>query len=196
MKIETYQYPHSSFLALEKDMGIIVQMIMKNDRLKKLLYYTTKDCLDRPKLSKMQTNSLFGEQIKIIPKLYVDNSVLNYIIVSFDNFVPNRTNPEFRDNIIEFDIICHYDQWHLKDFELRPYKIAAELDSMFSEQHLTGIGKLEFNGANQILLTDEYAGLCITFRAIHGEEDKKFMPNPMDEEAFIENFDAIFNEDN
>lgn len=195
MKIETYTYPKSSFLALEKDMGIIVQMIMKNDRLKKLLYYTTKDCLDRPKLSKMQTNSLFGEQIKIVPKLYVDNSVLNYIIVSFDNFVPNRTNPEFRDNIIEFDIICHYDQWHLKDFELRPYKIAAELDSMFSEQHLTGIGKLEFNGANQILLTDEYAGLCITFRAIHGEEDKKFMPNPMDEEAFIENFDAIFNED-
>jgi hypothetical protein len=84
-------------------------MIMKNDRLKKMLYYTTKDCLDRPKLTKMQTNSLFGEQIKIIPKLYVDHSVLNYIIVSFDNFVPNRTNPEFRDNIIEFDIICHYD---------------------------------------------------------------------------------------
>ena len=196
MKIETYTYPKSSFLALEKDMGIIVQMIMKNDRLKKMLYYTTKDCLDRPKLTKMQTNSLFGEQIKIIPKLYVDHSVLNYIIVSFDNFVPNRTNPEFRDNIIEFDIICHYDQWHMKDFELRPYKIAAELDSMFSGQHLTGIGRLEFNGANQILLTNEYAGLCITFRAIHGEEDKKFMPNPMDEEAFIENFDAIFNEDN
>ena len=196
MKIETYTYPKSSFLALEKDMGIIVQMIMKNDRLKKMLYYTTKDCLDRPKLTKMQTNGLFGEQIKIIPKLYVDHSVLNYIIVSFDNFVPNRTNPEFRDNIIEFDIICHYDQWHMKDFELRPYKIAAELDSMFSGQHLTGIGRLEFNGANQILLTNEYAGLCITFRAIHGEEDKKFMPNPMDEEAFIENFDAIFNEDN
>ena len=195
MKIETYTYPKSSFLALEKDMGIIVQMIMKNDRLKKMLYYTTKDCLDRPKLTKMQTNSLFGEQIKIIPKLYVDHSVLNYIIISFDNFVPNRTNPEFRDNIIEFDIICHYDQWHMKDFELRPYKIAAELDSMFSEQHLTGIGKLEFNGANQILLTNEYAGLCITFRAIHGEEDKKFMPNPIDEEAFIENFNAIFNED-
>lgn len=194
MKIETYTYPKSGFLALEKDMGIIVEMVMKNERLKKMLYYTTKDCLDRPKLTKMQTNSLFGEQIKIIPKLYVDHSVLNYIIISFDNFVPNRTNPEFRDNLIEFDIICHYDQWHMKDFELRPYKIAAELDSMFDNQHLTGIGKLEFNGANQILLTDEYAGLCITFRAIHGEEDKKFMPNPMDEEAFVENFDAIFNE--
>jgi hypothetical protein len=31
------------------------------------------------------------------------------------------------------------------------------------------------------------------YRAVHGEEDKKNMPNPLDEEAFIENFDAIFN---
>ncbi len=88
------------------------------------------------------------DYIKIVPKLYVDNSVLNYIIVSFDNFTTNRTNPEFRDNIIEFDIICHFDQWQLKDFQLRPYKIAAEIDSMLDGQRLTGIGKLEFLGAN------------------------------------------------
>jgi hypothetical protein len=114
-------------------MNIIVDRIMKNDRLKKMLFYTTRDCLDKPKLTSEETISLFGKQIKIVPKLYVDGSVLNYIIISFDNFTGNRTNPEFRDNIIEFDIICHFDQWHMKDFELRPYKIAAELDSMFND---------------------------------------------------------------
>jgi hypothetical protein len=31
---------------------------------------------------------------------------------------------------------------------LRPYKIAAEIDSMFNDRYLTGIGKLEFVGAN------------------------------------------------
>jgi hypothetical protein len=113
-------------------MNIIVDLIMKNDRLKKMLYYTTKDCLDKPKLNDEQTIEMFGKQIKIVPKLYVDGSVLNYMIISFDNFTRNGTNPEFRDNIIEFDIICHFDQWHMKDFELRPYKIAAELDSMFN----------------------------------------------------------------
>lgn len=195
MKIETYQYPKSSFLSLEKDMGIIVEMLMKNQRLKKMLYYTTKDCLTRPNLTNFQTNSLFGEQIKIIPKLYVDRSVLNYIIVSFDNFVPNKTNPEFRDNLIEFDIICHYDQWHMKDFELRPYKIAAELDTLFNNKHLSGIGTLKFNGANQMLLTDEYAGLCVTYKAIHGEEDKKNMPNLLDNEEYNEHFDELFNGD-
>jgi hypothetical protein len=31
------------------------------------------------------------------------------------------------------------------------------------------------------------------YKAVHGEEDKKHMPNPMNEEDFIENFDAMFN---
>ena len=194
MKKEIYSYPKSSFLSTEKDMGIIVNMIMKNERLKKMLHYTTRDCLNKPNLSEDESLDLFGKNIKIVPKLYVDGSVLTYIIVSFDNFTPNDTNPEFRDNIIEFDIICHFDQWHMKDFESRPYKIAAELDSMFNGKHLTGIGELEFLGANKIILTDEYAGLCVMYQAIHGEEDKKKMPNPMDEEAFIANFDAMFND--
>ena len=195
MRIESYKYPKSAFLSTEKDMGIIVNMIMKNDRLKKMLYYTTRDCMNKPDLTEDETLSLFGKQIKTVPKLYVDGSVLNYIIISFDNFMSNRTNPEFRDNVIEFDIICPFDQWQMKDFELRPYKIAAEIDSMFNDKHLTGIGKLEFLGANQMILTDEFAGICLMYQAIHGEEDKQKMPNPRDEEEFIKNFDAMFNND-
>ena len=180
MKVETYSNPKSSFLSLEKDMEIITEKMMKNDLLKKLLYYTTKDCLDKPNLTQEQNVELFGKNIKLVPKLYVDGSVQNYIIVSFDNFTPNSSNPEFRDNIIEFDIICHFDQWTLKDFQLRPYRIAAEIDSMFDEKHLTGIGTLKFLGANQMILTDEYAGLCLMYVAVHGEEDKINMPNPRD----------------
>ena len=193
MKIQSYTYPKSSFLSAEKDMNIIVDRMMKNDRLKKMLYYTTRDCLDRPRVTDDQALEMFGKNIKIIPKLYVDGSVLNYIIISFDNFMRNATNPEFRDNVIEFDIICHFDQWHMKDFALRPYKIAAELDTMFDEQRLTGIGKLEFIGANQIILTDEYAGLCVMYKAIHGEEDKKGTLNPADQKELDSNFNAMFN---
>ena len=194
MKKNTYKYPHSSFLSIEKDMEIIANMLIKNDNLKKLLYYTSKDCLSRPKLTEDETLSMFGKNIKQIPKLYVDGSVLNYIIISFDNFTPNGTNPEFRDNIIEFDIICHFDQWQLGDFKLRPYRIAAEIDSMFNDKHLTGIGTLQFLGANNIILTDEYAGICLMYAAVHGDEDKKGIPNPMDEKQFIENFDDLFND--
>jgi hypothetical protein len=113
MKVVNYQFPKSSFLSVDKDMSIITDYLIKNDRLKKLLHYNTKDCLSRANLTDDETLELLGKNIKIVPKLYVDGSVLNYIIVSFDNFTENRTNPEFRDNVIEFDIICHFDQWQL-----------------------------------------------------------------------------------
>ena len=179
--------PKSSFLSTEKDMNLIVGAMIKNERLKRLLHYTSRDALDKKNLTEDETLELFGKNIKIVPKLTVDKSVLNYIIISFDNFTPSG-NPEFRDNIIEFDIICHFDQWNLKDFALRPYKIAAEIDSMFNGKHLTGIGELNFLGANQIILTDEFAGLCLMYEAVHGEEDKKFMPNPADEDRFMEDW--------
>lgn len=194
MKIEGYQIPKSSFLAQEKDMGLIVDKIMKNSRLKKLLYYNTKDALNKPALTETQSLELFGKNIKLVPKLYVDGSVLTYIIISFDNFIQS-SNPEFRDNIIEFDIICHFDQWQLEDFALRPYKIAGEIDSMLDKKRLTGIGLIEFLGANQIILTDEFAGLCLMYRTWHGEEDKKKMPNPEDEEQFIADFKEMINAD-
>lgn len=193
MKIEGNLQPKSSFLSMEKDASLISNMLLRNERLKKLLYYTTPDCLDRKILTEDESLELFGKNIKLVPKLYVDNSVLNYIILSFDNFAPNATNPEFRDNIIEFDIICHFDQWQMNDFQLRPYRIAAELDTMFNDKHLTGIGTLKFLGANQMILTDEFAGLCLMYSATHGEEDKKHTLNPKDEEQLIQNFDEIFN---
>ena len=194
MKIEGSFLPKSSFLSMEKDLRLISNMMLKNPRLKRLLYYNSPDCLDRPDISDDQAVEMFGKNIKIVPKLYVDGSVLSYIIINFDNFTTNATNPEFRDNIIEFDIICHFDQWKLKDFQLRPYRIAAEIDSMFNEKHLSGIGKLEFLGANQIILTDEYAGLCLMYTAIHGEEDKKNMINPMDQKKFERDFQILMDE--
>ena len=191
MKINRNPQSESSFLSIEKDLGLISNMMLKNTRLQKLLYYTTPDCLDRNYLTEDEVFELFGKNIKIVPKLYVDNSVLNYVIINFDNFTPNMTNTEFRDNIIEFDIICHFDQWQMRDFQLRPYKIAAEIDSMFNEKHLTGIGKLEFLGANQMILTDEYAGICLMYQAIHGDEDKINMPNPKDAAQFEKDFNQM-----
>lgn len=187
MVIDNTQIPKSAFLSVDKDIMIIAEKILKNERLKRLLYYNTPDAIKRPNLTEDQTLSLFGKQIKNVPKLYVDRSVLTYVIISFDNFITSE-NLEFRDNVIEFDIICHFDQWSLEDYQLRPYRIAAEIDSMMDKKRMTGIGKTEFLGANQIILTDEYAGLCLMYRAYHGEEDKKFMPNPADEEQFLHDF--------
>lgn len=194
MKIAGYKYPNSSFLSQEKDMEILVGMIMKNDIIKNLLYYNDKDCLTRSYLNDKQTQELFQNNIKIIPKLKINPEYRNHLIINFDHFVQSQ-NPEFRDNIIEFCIICHFDQWHLKDFQLRPYKIAAEIDTMLNNKRLTGIGEIHFIAGEQILINDDYAGVCLTYYATHGGEDKKKQPTPQQEEQFLDNFNRMFNSD-
>ena len=169
-------------------MELITRELLKNERFKRLLFYNSKDAMTRPDLTQEETLGLINKNIKIVPKLYVDGSVLSYVIINFDNFTPNMTNPEFRDNIIEFDIICHFDQWQMEDFKLRPYRIAAEIDSMFDGKHLTGIGELEFVGCSQVILTDEYAGVCLMYAAIHGEEDKKPMVSPAEQAQLEKEF--------
>ena len=72
MKIEGHQIPKSSFLSIEKDIAIIINNLMKNERLKRLLYYTTPDALDRPNISDAETIGLIKNNIKLIPKIKVD----------------------------------------------------------------------------------------------------------------------------
>jgi len=109
MLFTNYNSPRSSFLSMEKDLSIILDKILANNRLKKLLYYTTKNALEEPNLTEEQTLELVGKNIKVIPKLFVDSDVLNYLVITFEDFARNGENPEFRDNNIVFTIICHMD---------------------------------------------------------------------------------------
>ena len=192
MKIDGFKQYKSSFLSMEKDMAILMNAMLNNERLKRLLYYTTNDALDKPNLTEEQSISLIGTNIKNVPKLVLDKSVLNYIIVSFDNFL-ETDNPECRDNMIEFDIICHMDQWPLKDFALRPFKIAAEIDTIFNNKKFTGMGKLEFLGCKIVGINNEFAGVALLYGTVHGGEDRVNQPNPQNEERAYEDFKSFIN---
>lgn len=193
MKVEKYKFPESSFLSIEKDLNLVIEKILSNKRVQKLLFYNTADCLTRDNLTKEQINELFKKNILVVPRALVTGQDINTIAIYFDNFTRNFTNPEFRDNTITFQIMCQYDNWQLDDLELRPYRIAAELDSMFDEEHLTGIGKTEFVGAQMQPLTKDYGGVILTYRVIHGDEDKKDMLNPLSNDQFIKDFNERVN---
>ena len=172
MKTDIYEINTSSFQSVEKDFELIVSKMLKNETLKKLLFYQSADCLQKPDLTQLETIGLINRNIRLIPKLDVDPDAMSYIIITLDNFLPNQENPDFRDNIISFDILCHFDTWGLGDYKLRPYKILGELDGMFNNKHLTGIGTLNFISANQLLLSDDLGGFTLMYRAVHGDEDK------------------------
>jgi hypothetical protein len=110
MKIATIELPHSSFLSVEKDLDIIIEKMCKNDRLLKLLYYNTPDALSKSSLTDEQLREVLANNIKIIPKSYIEDEYRTQIFIKFDNFLTSM-NPEFRNNTIEFDVLCNYDNW-------------------------------------------------------------------------------------
>lgn len=144
----------SSFLSCEKDTEIILKKLFvesqpySND-LKRLLILPIKDCLEnksdvcREKVEKANLKMLRDNgYIVLEPKIKFKEheDVKSYIILSFDNFVPNAKNPQFRDCTVNFDIICHTDYWDLGDYRMRPLKIAGIIDGILQNSRLTGIG--------------------------------------------------------
>ena len=51
MKIDGVKRPKSAFLSVEKDMELITRELLKNERFKRLLFYNSKDAMDRPNLT-------------------------------------------------------------------------------------------------------------------------------------------------
>lgn len=162
---DTGMFLKSSFNSVEKDLAYIAQKISENETLLKLLVLRENDTKSLTTQEKMD---IIKNNIKIVPKLTDCNTdVESYIVISFGNFSPNDTNPEYRDKILTFDIICHLDTWNLGDFKLRPYKILGHLDSMFNEKTLDGTCKINFMGADILSIDESISGITAMYSVIY-----------------------------
>ena len=189
MKRDVIEVPGitSSFLGVEKDIEkILTKLFFENQvynrQLLRLLVIPMKDCLsdmvNPDYIKKVRETSLAtlveNGYIKLAPKIAMPEheEVKSYIIISFDNFTPNAKNPQFRDCTIHFDILCHTDYWVMDDYQIRPIKIAGYIDGILNETKLTGIGTLNFMGMNELVLDEVLSGYTLSYRAIHGSDDK------------------------
>lgn len=177
----------SSFLSCEKDCETILEKLFikapkKHSReLIKLLVINNKDCLDEENsevykeiVEKYTLEKLRDEDyIRLEPKVRFPEheEVKAYIIIGFDNFMTNATNPEFRDCIVTFDILCHTDAWDLGQFRLRPLKIAGYIDGILNNCRLSGIGTLQFLSCSKVVLDETLSGYTLMYAAIHGSDD-------------------------
>lgn len=178
MKHNSYEYPKSSLLGMPKDAAIIIDRILSNPNLLRLLVYETRDWQSQPLPNGEQIKELFtSHQISSVPKIKIDSKEKTYIRLTYGTVIRNASNPEYRDNTFGIDIICHYDNWDLGDFELRPYRVAGEIDAMLDKTHLTGIGELEFVSATPYVYNEEFAGVSLTYLAVRGHEDQKNFVN-------------------
>ena len=177
----------SSFLSVEKDTETILKKLFikcrpYSDILKRLLIINEKDALDN------HHNQVYQKALQeaSLPWLVKNNFIIckpqikinefdekrSFLVLSFDNFTRNATNPEFRDCIVTIDIISHIDLWELGDYRLRPLKIAGYIDGILDNCRLSGIGTFQFIGCNEIHLNENFSGYTLMYQAVHGSDDE------------------------
>lgn len=177
----------SSFMSYEKDVETILKKLFitsqpYSDELKRLLVINAKDCLTntssevyKTELQKMNLKTMMDlGYIKLEPKIRMaeHEEVKAYLIIAFDNFTPNVTNPYFRDCTVYFDILCLTDYWQLDNYQIRPLKIAGYIDGLLNNTHLSGIGTFNFLGCKELVLNEDVSGYTLMYRAVHGNDDK------------------------
>ena len=192
MKRDVIKLPsrNLSFYSFEKDVETIVKKLFTentySEDLKRLLVINKKDCID-DRTSEVYRNIIKDTTVaKLVENGYITTTpkirlpeheeIKSYIVISFDDFTLNDTNPEFRDCTISFDIICHLDYWDIGNYRLRPLKIAGIIDSLLNNSKLSGIGTLNFLGCGQIQLDENLAGYTLLYRAVHMTEGDDSIP--------------------
>nr|DAF55223.1 MAG TPA: hypothetical protein [Siphoviridae sp. ctZHD14] len=181
----------SSFLSCSNDQETIWRKLLVeskpySDKLKKLLIINASNCLDDTQVQYQQKIREYtikdmknGQYIKAVPKLSFGEheEVKSYILLEFDDFVPTD-NPMYRDCVISFSIVCHLDYWEMDDYKLRPWEIAGYIDGILDNEHLSGIGTLQFIGASQLVLSEYLGGVVLRYVATHSKNDDSEKVNP------------------
>ena len=166
---EIKNYGQRRFAVMGENTFLIANKLMSNQRICRLLKYQTKDPFAAETNGKLQPDvrgeDLINKQILIIPKIYDDSTEkMSYITAVFDDFVVNQINPEFKISTVRFDIACPYDEWILNDASLRPYLIMQEIDIMFNQGKLKGIGNLQFYRADNLALSPWIGGYSMKYK--------------------------------
>ena len=197
---------YSSLLSCDKDVEKILKTLFisskpYSDLLKRLLIINNKDCLDTDNKEYKQIIDAYSlgdlidkDYIRLNPKIArgTHEEIKTYIIVTLDNFSPNRVSAHYMDYNINFDIICYNDAWTLNDYKVRPLMICGYIDGILNsltqenqrlekshQSHikLSGIGQYQFLGCSFNVLNEDLSMYTLSYHGSHFIEDIKQLGN-------------------
>ena len=157
------------FAVMGTNMFKIANKLTSDQTICRLLKYQTRDPFALEENGKPQPDvdglELMNKQILIVPKLFDDSTEkMSYIIAVFDDFVVNQINPEFKVSTVRFDIACPYDEWILNNKAQRPFLIMQQIDTLFNESKMAGIGTLQFYRADNLTLSPWIGGYSMKYK--------------------------------
>ena len=143
---------------------LIINRLLANQNLLKLLYYTNKDPLSKPDLTQEQIkNEVFDDLIRITPKLLPQENAKSHIGLRIQNGIPNGNNNEFRLVHFDFEVFTPMTQWMIANSNLRPFAIMGEIENSLKGKRVKGLGLIKGNGFNVEFFSDEMTCYKLSF---------------------------------
>lgn len=147
---------------------VLLKLIESQGLCKYLHYETTQgeptDPLDSPDLTLNERKQLMYSRIFPYPKVPEEGDAVTYLTVIFDN-IEKAGSHYFKDSRIVFNIICHESQWRLLG-KLRPYAIMEEIDTLFNNQSVIGIGKVQFERSKFGYFNKSFSGYSLVYKVV------------------------------
>lgn len=154
-------FKKKSFCDIGSNLNIIARRLTQEENLLRLLIHTSKDAEDM-ELTQEQIENAFGDQIKIVPVIHKEEHIKNYIVIQFGAFTPTPDG-FYKNYVITFDVICNVENWMLKDYTPRPYKIMAEIDELIAETKIDSVGPVTFLAAQNLIINEELSGFTLSY---------------------------------
>jgi hypothetical protein len=149
------------FEELDTIINKIIELIMTDSSLCKLIYYDDKEPL---KQNDFDHNILMFTKIFPLPKKpNAEDKMGTMINIHFGKANP-WSNSGYKKEILLIDILCHLNTWEL-EFGLRPYQISNRLDSLFNNKQISdiSINKIFFSDWTEIQYSDYWYGYRMAF---------------------------------
>ena len=134
----------------------IMQRLLANQNLLKLLYYTDKDPLSQPDLTDEQIqNEVFEKLVKIIPRVGPKETAHSIVTIRFTRGRQNLNNKEFENIRVSVESFVPLTQWIIKGVNLRPFAIMGEIQKSLHDKTINGLGKMIGGDFDLNFLTEE-----------------------------------------
>ena len=134
------------FAVMGENLFRILNKLITNQRLCRLLKYQNEDPFSK-ELPDVDGLELINNSICITPKIpEKDGKETAYVMVVFDRFIVNTNNPDFKISTVRFD-----------------YLIMQEIDTMFNQAKMSGIGNLQFVSSSALTLSPHLGGYSMLY---------------------------------
>lgn len=141
----------------------ICKKLMDNQNLCKLLVNTDLDPINPQLHGDINSDELFGVNIRVIPLVTTeDQTTTSKIVIIFESGSPTDNQDIEKLNMLIY-VYSPFKEWQITGQQLRPFAIMSEIRRSLQDKRINGLGEISYKGFDIASLTDQMGCYVMRF---------------------------------